>query len=105
MGRIITMTLMMVFCAGSALCQKADTTNVDKINELKLEIRQLRAAIDSLRNQSGSSDGDDLDRLEERLERRAQDLEKKIDAVSRSVAPIAFNPKMVTAVNFAARPA
>jgi len=77
-----------------------------QIDELRREVGELRQELVRLRSQlpqGDSTQADELDQLEARLERRAEALENKIDAVSRSVAPIAFNPKMVTAVNFAAR--
>ena len=77
-----------------------------QIDELRREVDGLRQELVRLRSQlplGDSTKPDELDQLEARLERRAEALENKIDAVSRSVAPIAFNPKMVTAVNFAAR--
>jgi hypothetical protein len=88
----------------NVISQQSETTKEQEISILKEEVKQLRNELDSLRTQaSETTSSDELDQLEERLDKRLQDLENKIDAVSRSVAPIAFNPKMVTAINFAAR--
>ncbi|TLY32141.1 MAG: hypothetical protein E6K56_03930 [Ignavibacteria bacterium] len=86
--------------------QDGEKPRDQQLDELRREVIQLRQEIAGLRTQlplGDSTQSGELDQLEERLERRAEQLENKIDAVSRSVAPIAFNPKMVTAVNFAAR--
>ncbi|HEY6192070.1 MAG TPA: hypothetical protein VI215_07050 [Bacteroidota bacterium] len=89
-----------------APAQDADKPAEQQLTELRREVAQLRqdlAGLQARLPQEDSTQTGDLDQLEERLERRAQELENKIDAVSRSIAPIAFNPKMVTAVNLAAR--
>ncbi len=84
----------------------ADSSASREIGQLRSEVRLLRAELDSLKLSAynpSADQSDELDRMEERLEKRLQELESKIDAVSRGLAPIAFNPKMVTAINFAAR--
>ncbi len=100
------MLFFIIFFTTFAHAQEAEKTKDQKIEELRLEVNQLRQELESLRSQfpvSDSSQSDEIDNLEARLDKRLQELENKIDAVSRSVAPIAFNPKMVTAINFAAR--
>ncbi|MBI4547001.1 MAG: hypothetical protein HY707_03415 [Ignavibacteriae bacterium] len=84
---------------------QSDTTDMH-YETLKLEVRQLRHELDSLQNvrtQSQMGELDEFDQLEERLERRLTDLEKKIDAVARSSAPIVLNPRTTAFINFAAR--
>ncbi|HTX17698.1 MAG TPA: hypothetical protein VMG34_03470 [Bacteroidota bacterium] len=95
---------MLTFLAVAAFAQAPDSTNGD-VNELRSEIRKLKEEVQSLRADTlgVSSQEDELDAVEERLDKRLQELENKIDAVSRSTAPIALNPKMTAFINFAAR--
>ncbi len=100
--------IALCFAASAAVAQGNRTPKEAQIDSLRTELNALRSDLETLRSQSVASgdtttNADALDLMEERLELRLQALEGKIDAVSRSVAPIAFNPKMVTAVNFAAR--
>jgi hypothetical protein len=76
------------------------------IQQLRFEIRQLRAMLDSERftdSVSAQLLEDDLEGLEERLEQRLRDLENKVDAISRSTAPTILNPRTTAFINFAAR--
>ncbi len=74
--------------------------------QLQGELLLLRSRVDSLYQQIlalDSSRDADVDNLEAQLERRAQQLENKIDALSRAVAPTVLNPRMTAFINFAAR--
>ena len=107
MIRLLSLLIVSLCISYSVFAQHAETQRNDDVERLRQEVRELRTELDSLRAQISTNDTttqqDPVDQLEERLEKRLQYLENKIDAVSRTVAPIAFNPKMVTAVNFAAR--
>jgi hypothetical protein len=88
------------------LCQLAHAQQKEDskpIEELRKEVSQLRAQIDSLKIGQQESLEVDLDALSERLEKRLRDLENKIDAVSRSTAPTILNPRTTAFINFAAR--
>jgi ElaB/YqjD/DUF883 family membrane-anchored ribosome-binding protein len=98
MKYLIAMLILSAFACAVSYSQ--DKTEID---QLKAELKEMRSELDSLRMASGTVSSDDPDALEDRLEKRIAQVENKVDAVSRNVAPIAFNPKMVTAVNFAAR--
>ena len=77
-----------------------------QIVELKKEIQQVRRELDELKKLQAapqSDQGDELDKLEERLDQRLRELESKIDAISRASAPIVFNPRTTAFINFAAR--
>lgn len=103
----VCVMLFIILCVSiSAQAQENDQSKEQELQNLRAEVNQLHKDLDSLRLQMPSTDAnqsDEVDLLEERLDKRLQELESKIDAVSRSMAPIAFNPKMVTAVNFAGR--
>ena len=104
--RLLMIIILLCSIPPVAAGQDGEKPRDQQLDELRREVIQLRQEIAGLRTQlplGDSTQSGELDQLEERLERRAEQLENKIDAVSRSVAPIAFNPKMVTAVNFAAR--
>ncbi len=76
------------------------------IEELRNELLQIRHELDSLKTVQAALtpvQEDDLDRMEDHLVRRIQELENKIDAVSRATAPTVLNPKMTAFINFAAR--
>ena len=73
---------------------------------LRDSLRMYRLEVDSLREeirQLDSARNDDVEGLEERLEKRAQDLENKIDAISRASAPVVLNPRTTAFINFASR--
>ncbi len=74
--------------------------------ELKKELSQLRAELDTLKMIQAAVQtdrGDEIDAVSERLEKRMRELENKIGAVSRSTASIVFNPRTTAFINFAAR--
>jgi hypothetical protein len=76
------------------------------MEDLKREVALLRAQLDSLKSlqQVSPADLDDqLDQLSLRIEKKLQQLEQKVDAMGRSTAPIAFNPRTTAFINFAAR--
>ena len=86
--------------------QGAEEGKNPQADDLRREIHQLRLELDTVKTlqEAGVSDQqDELDRLEERLEQRLQELENKIDAVSRASAPVVLNPRTVAFINFAAR--
>src|SRR5262245_22060819 len=102
------MLLALAFGVGILECEAQDTTSPaagDAVG-LKREADSLHVVLDSLRSGGGSMkavDDDDLEQLEERIERRLQELERKIDAVSRASAPTLLNPRTTAFINFAAR--
>ena len=103
---LCVLLVAILFMLVSVHAQEDEKTKDQQLQDLRTEVNQLHKDLDTLRAQipvADSSQVDELDLLEQRMDKRLQELESKIDAVSRSVAPIAFNPKMVTAVNFAAR--
>jgi hypothetical protein len=77
-----------------------------QIEDLRKEVERVKGELAELKNlQAGvpQSQSDELDQLEDRLDRRLRELENKIDAVSRASAPTAFNPRMTASMNVAAR--
>src|SRR5208283_1611696 len=103
---LYSVLVVILFMWSSALAQESEKSKDEQLQDLRTEVNQLHKDLDALRAQipvADSNQVDELDLLEQRMDKRLQELESKIDAVSRNVAPIAFNPKMVTAVNFAAR--
>jgi hypothetical protein len=96
----------MLLTAQRGIGQGTEGTTSSQIDSLKQELHLLRQEIDSLKiaqQTQLTTQGDDLDRMEENLEKRLQQLENKIDAVSRASAPIVLNPRMTAFINFAAR--
>lgn len=82
-----------------------DSTTV-LVEQLRSEIQQLRLTLDSLRNANSTSlslSVDDLEQMEERIEQRIRELEKKVDAISRSTTPTILNPRTTAFINVAAR--
>ncbi|MBI4428952.1 MAG: hypothetical protein HY562_07520 [Ignavibacteriales bacterium] len=74
--------------------------------DLKREITQLRGQLDSLRTFQilpGSGAGEVSEADLERIDKRMQELEKKIDGLSRSTAPVVFNPRTTIFLNVAGR--
>ena len=100
-------SLVMVFmlvASSLAYSQKKDDLKTDALENLRREIQQLRQELDSLKTVQQETDREgELDRIEERFERQLRELENKIDALSRSSAPTAFNPRTTAFINFAAR--
>ncbi|HLX13225.1 MAG TPA: hypothetical protein VKS81_10475, partial [Bacteroidota bacterium] len=95
---ILTVTVLAAVSSGFGQ-EKSDSQK--QIEELRREIAIVHAQLDSLR--TVGQQADDMDEVEARLDDRITALESKVDAVSRSMAPIAFNPKTVAVFNFAAR--
>jgi len=93
------------FVAAAVFAQTSDSTSTE-LGELRSEVKQLQSQLQTLRGDTlavvGSQE-DELEAMEDRLDKRMQELENKIDAVSRSTAPIALNPRMTAFINFAAR--
>jgi hypothetical protein len=94
-----------IFMAASlTFSQTNDDMKAGAIENLRKEIQQLRRDLDSLKTvQQEPAQQDELERFEERLEKRMQDLENKIDAISRSSAAVVFNPRTTAFLNLAAR--
>lgn len=92
--------------ATTAFARQAEDRSDTTLASLRLELQALHRQLDSLQAaQSGEASGqdDEMDRLEERLDKRFQELENKVDAVSRSTAPTVLNPRTTAFINFAAR--
>src|SRR3990172_5640422 len=101
------MGLCWLFSSAIPAVAQEPTDSVKKqIEELKKELYQIKLELADLRNLQATpqeGQGDELERFEERLEKRLRELENKIDAISRATAPIVFNPRTTTFINFAAR--
>jgi hypothetical protein len=89
----------------STLGSSQSTEASARLDSLRREVALFRQALDSLRALSPATadQSDQLDALEQRLDKRLQELEIKIDAVSRATAPTVLNPRMTAFINFAAR--
>jgi hypothetical protein len=99
------MKYIVAVCAGIllvSLCAAQEQT--ESILDLQKQLSALRAELDSLKA-AGQTQGaeDELDLLDERIEKRLEQLENKIDAATRMAAPIALNPRTTAFINFAAR--
>lgn len=93
-----------VFALPTLLFSQQPTEETRKETEaLKQELAALRAQIDSLKGVQQSTEDDALESLALRLELRLKELEKKVDAVARSTAPIIFNPRTTVFLNVAGR--
>ncbi len=89
-----------------AKAQAPDSVRSGSAVPLSIQIQQLRQELDSLRSAPAgmnSVSSDDLDALEDHIDKRITELENKIDAVSRATAPTVLNPKIVAFMNAAAR--
>jgi len=94
-----------VFAAPAAFAQQQRSES-DSLQQLRKEVADLRSTLDSLKaaqDQQSFLADDELESLEERLEKRFRDLENKINSATRSTAPIVFNPRTTAFINFAAR--
>lgn len=101
---LLSLSIFLMVCSGPA--QDTETAKNKLIEDLKAEMTRLRQQVDSLktlRKVDQMLHLDMLDQLEEHIEKRLTYLENKIDAVSRSLAPVAFNPGTTAFINFAAR--
>ena len=102
----ILVTCFLIVISQSAIARQTQDERQKQIEELRKEVAQLRTLLDSLRSTRQpptESIEDDLERIEARVEQRLQDLEQKIDAIARSMAPIVFNPRITSFLNVAAR--
>jgi hypothetical protein len=103
---LIGAPLAIFLAASLAFSQENANIKSNSIADLRKEIQQLRQELDSLKTLQQNPEFNqqvELDRIEERFDKRIQDLEKKIDAISRSTAPIVFNPRTTAFLNFAVR--
>ena len=102
---IVAVTALLVFAAPASFAQQQRTES-DDLPQLRKELAELRSMLDSLKtaqDQSSFLVDDEMESLEERLEKRFRDLENKINSATRSTAPIVFNPRTTAFINFAAR--
>jgi hypothetical protein len=90
-------------CLAASLSYGQETDQATQIAVLKTEIQSLHNQLDSLKNADSNLQEQDLDALSDRLDKKMTELENKIDAISRSTAPVVFNPRTVAFINFAAR--
>lgn len=105
MKKLLT-PLIVTVILGTALgySQQTEKQVDDQIKNLQNEIILLRAQFDSLwQARSLSEQGNEIDQLEEQFDKRIQELENKVDAVSRASAPVILNPRMTAFINFAGR--
>ena len=104
-SRVVIVVFAMVAIASLVSGQEKEADKTD-LELLKKELVQLRAQLDSLKalHQVLSDDqGDALDQLSARLDKRLTQLENKIDAISRATASTVLNPRTTAFINFAAR--
>ena len=105
-GRLYVCLLCIVVCTLTANGQDRKKEQGAASAELRGELLRLKSSLDSLYQRISDLDSArdaDVDNLEAQLERRARELENKIDAVSRATAPTVLNPRMTAFINFAAR--
>ncbi len=103
---IVTLFISIVLVSNVVIAQEVKPTESKQLEELKKEIQQVRAELEDLKKASQipqANQDQELERLEERLQKRLQELESKIDGLSRGFAPTAFNPRTTAFINFAAR--
>ena len=108
LGGILFVPLLFLSIAFSqpSTFSRADTASARQISELRNQVRELQEELGSLKavqRLSSPEQSDEVDRLEERLEKRLQELENKLDAMSRGTAPVVLNPRITAFINFAAR--
>src|ERR1700690_3841813 len=93
----VCIILFIILCVSiSARAQENDQSKEQELQSLRAEVNQLHKDLDSLRLQMPATDAtqsDEVDLLEERLDKRLQELESKIGQVSPSMARTVFNPK------------
>lgn len=100
MRRLVLFALL-VFQSGIVSSQTETTKPApqEELRLLKLQLDSLRAVIAALQDeQELSSEG-----FEERLDKRLEQLESKIDAISRATTPTILNPRTTAFLNLAAR--
>lgn len=106
MQRFVVPLMIALVCSAPVLAQQNQQSTETKLEELQKEMHALRMTIDSLRTSQQQVEPDmedEMDRVSERLEKRLTQLENKLDALGRSVAPVVFNPRTTAFINFAAR--
>lgn len=104
--RRFCLVLVLISLPLLAEAQQREEGRPDSVEGLRKELLFLRAQLDSLRSaqlQFESNQDEATNRFEDRLDKRLQELEGKIDAIARSSAPIIFNPSTTAFINFAAR--
>lgn len=101
--RVSFVCIVLFFLPTFLFSQQPADAREKEMEALKQELAALRAQIDSLKTARQSADDDALESLAFRLEQRLRELEKKIDAVARSTAPVIFNPRTTAFLNVAAR--
>lgn len=101
---LFIVSIVSILSFGNA--QERERLANEQLEYLRKEVLQLRHELDSLksaREGNTAEQQNEFDQLEERLEKRLQELENKIDAVSRTSEPIILNPRTTAFINFAAR--
>ena len=93
------------FLMATALIGSPAVSQELTLGQLKAELTTLRESLDSLHaSRSSESFSDDpIENLEERLEKRFAELERKINSISGSTSEIVFNPRTTAFINVAAR--
>ncbi|MBI2619990.1 MAG: hypothetical protein HYW57_07900 [Ignavibacteriales bacterium] len=95
-----------ILILSTAFGQEKGVRQNPELSELAIELQNVRAALDSLKNDRSTKAAvadDDIEALEERLERRFAELENKLAALARSMSGVVFNPRTTAFINFAAR--
>lgn len=100
--------LMVVIFLPLAVClgQNREKTKDQELENLRKELLQLRRDLENIKTKLPGSESyqeDQVNFLEEQMDRRLRELESKIDAVSRASAPTVLNPRTTAFINFAAR--
>jgi len=76
----------------------------EHLRSIQRELASLRTELDSLKAlKSNSGMESDIDRLEEKVENRINELEGNIARLARALGPTALNPRTTVFANFAAR--
>ena len=98
LSAIFSLLLALLFASNSFSQENPRDTQRE---ELVRQLAELRATIDSLKNLYTRND--EIESLEERLEKRFADLENRINAAARATSTTVFNPRTTAFINFAAR--
>jgi hypothetical protein len=107
--KLLIFFLLLVCAAGggiSLMAQQSPDSVRKQIEDLRKELEEVKGEMTELRNLQASipqSQSDELDQLEERLDKRLREIEIEIAAISRANAPIVFNPRTTAFINVAAR--
>lgn len=94
--------LLTMSCLGT-LAVQGQGIDSTTIRQLQSELRSLRELIETRSISPDLEFDSETEMLEERIEARFQELESKIDGVSRTVAPVIFNPRITAFLNVAGR--